>query len=122
MVALDDNAIGGLLHEVFGTDMTARAAGQPIDPARWGPHAITADYRAVPQVFFCDPPAGAVGLTADQAERAHTASAWSTSTPAKRCPGSAYMPTATPAAPAWSSTKTTATCSASPLSAQAWKS
>jgi pyruvate/2-oxoglutarate dehydrogenase complex dihydrolipoamide dehydrogenase (E3) component len=24
----------------------------------------------VPQVFFCDPPAGAVGLTADQAERA----------------------------------------------------
>ena len=24
----------------------------------------------MPQVFFCDPPAGAVGLTADQAERA----------------------------------------------------
>ncbi len=48
----------------------ARAAGQPIDPAPWGPHAVTADYRAVPQVFFCDLPAGAVGLTADQAERA----------------------------------------------------
>jgi pyruvate/2-oxoglutarate dehydrogenase complex dihydrolipoamide dehydrogenase (E3) component len=50
--------------------IAARAAGQPIDPAPWGPHAVTADYRAVPQVFFCDPPAGAVGLTADQAERA----------------------------------------------------
>ena len=32
--------------------------------------AITADHHAVPQVFFCDPPAGAVGLFADQAERA----------------------------------------------------
>jgi pyruvate/2-oxoglutarate dehydrogenase complex dihydrolipoamide dehydrogenase (E3) component len=50
--------------------IAARAAGQRVDPAPWGPHAITADYRAVPQVFFCDPPAGAVGLTADQAERA----------------------------------------------------
>ena len=36
----------------------------------WGAHTVTADYRAVPQVFFCDPPAGAVGLTTDQAERA----------------------------------------------------
>jgi pyruvate/2-oxoglutarate dehydrogenase complex dihydrolipoamide dehydrogenase (E3) component len=50
--------------------IAARAAGQPVDPAPWGPHAVTADYRAVPQVFFCDPPAGAVGLTANQAERA----------------------------------------------------
>jgi pyruvate/2-oxoglutarate dehydrogenase complex dihydrolipoamide dehydrogenase (E3) component len=50
--------------------IAARAAGRPVDPAPWGPHAVTADYRAVPQVFFCDPPAGAVGLTADQAERA----------------------------------------------------
>jgi len=50
--------------------IAARVAGQPVDPAPWGPHAVTADYRAVPQVFFCDPPAGAVGLTADQAERA----------------------------------------------------
>jgi pyruvate/2-oxoglutarate dehydrogenase complex dihydrolipoamide dehydrogenase (E3) component len=50
--------------------IAARAARRPVDPAPWGPHAVTADYRAVPQVFFCDPPAGAVGLTADQAERA----------------------------------------------------
>lgn len=55
---------------IAGAAIAARADGQPIDPAAWGPHAVTADYRAVPQVFFCDPPAGAVGLTADQAERA----------------------------------------------------
>ncbi|HEY2264274.1 MAG TPA: FAD-dependent oxidoreductase [Streptosporangiaceae bacterium] len=55
---------------VAGAAIAARAAGQPIDPAPWSPHAVTADYYAVPQVFFCDPPTGAVGLTADQAERA----------------------------------------------------
>jgi pyruvate/2-oxoglutarate dehydrogenase complex dihydrolipoamide dehydrogenase (E3) component len=54
---------------IAGAAIAARAAGQPIDGSPWGPHAITADYHAVPQVFFCDPPAGAVGLTADQAER-----------------------------------------------------
>ena len=45
------------------------AAGQPPDTAPSGAHAVTADWGAVPQVFFCDPPAGAVGLTAEQAER-----------------------------------------------------
>ncbi len=55
---------------IAGAAIAARAAGQPVDTSPWGPHAVTADYRAVPQVFFCDPPAGAVGLTADQAERA----------------------------------------------------
>jgi pyruvate/2-oxoglutarate dehydrogenase complex dihydrolipoamide dehydrogenase (E3) component len=50
--------------------ITARAAGQPLDSSPWGAHAVTADFEAVPQVFFCDPPAGAVGLTADHAERA----------------------------------------------------
>jgi dihydrolipoamide dehydrogenase len=55
---------------IAGAAIAARAAGQPVDPAPWGPHAVTADYHAVPQMFFCDPPAGAVGLTADQAERA----------------------------------------------------
>jgi pyruvate/2-oxoglutarate dehydrogenase complex dihydrolipoamide dehydrogenase (E3) component len=55
---------------IAGAAIAARAAGQPVDPAPWGPHAVTADYHAVPQVFFCDPPVGAAGLTADQAERA----------------------------------------------------
>ncbi len=55
---------------VAGAVIAARAAGQPVDPAPWGPHAATADFHAVPQVFFCDPPAGAVGLTAEEAERA----------------------------------------------------
>ncbi|WP_021592562.1 dihydrolipoyl dehydrogenase family protein [Actinomadura welshii] len=55
---------------VAGAVIAARAVGRPVDPAPWGPHAATADSHAVPQVFFCDPQAGAVGLTADQAERA----------------------------------------------------
>jgi len=55
---------------IAGAAIAARAAGQPIDASPWGPHAVTADYHAVPQMFFCDPPAGLVGLTADQAERA----------------------------------------------------
>jgi dihydrolipoamide dehydrogenase len=54
---------------VAGAVIAARAAGQPVDPAPWGPHAVTADYYAVPQVFFSDPQVGAIGLTADQAER-----------------------------------------------------
>ena len=55
---------------IAGAVIAARAAGQSPDPAPWGPHAVTADYHAVPQVFFCDPQAGAVGLTAEEAERA----------------------------------------------------
>jgi thioredoxin reductase len=51
-----------------------------------------------------------------------TAPASSTSTSARRCRGRACTPTATPAVPAWSWTKTTAACSASPSSAPAWKS
>ncbi len=55
---------------IAGAAIAARAAGEPLDTAAWGAHAVTADYLAVPQVLFCDPPAAAVGLTADQAERA----------------------------------------------------
>jgi pyruvate/2-oxoglutarate dehydrogenase complex dihydrolipoamide dehydrogenase (E3) component len=40
---------------IAGAAIAARAAGQPIDPTPWGPHAITADHHAMPQVFFCDP-------------------------------------------------------------------
>ena len=49
---------------IAGASIPARAAGQPTEPAPWGPHVVTADHHAVPQVFFYDPPAGAVGLTA----------------------------------------------------------
>jgi pyruvate/2-oxoglutarate dehydrogenase complex dihydrolipoamide dehydrogenase (E3) component len=50
----------------------------------------------VPQVFFCHPPAVAVGLTADQAERAGHRSRVMASTLARRWPASAYTLTATP--------------------------
>jgi len=50
--------------------IAARADGRPVDTAPWGPHAATADMHAVPQVFFTDPEAAAVGLTAHDAEQA----------------------------------------------------
>jgi dihydrolipoamide dehydrogenase len=53
-----------------GDAIGARAAGRPLDDTPWGDHATTADQHAVPQVFFTDPEAAAVGLTAEQA--AHT--------------------------------------------------
>ncbi|HUN33993.1 MAG TPA: NAD(P)/FAD-dependent oxidoreductase [Trebonia sp.] len=55
---------------IAGAVIAARAAGQPVDTTPWGPHAVTADHWAVPQVFFSDPQAGAVGLTAEQAKKA----------------------------------------------------
>ncbi|MEU1628614.1 NAD(P)/FAD-dependent oxidoreductase [Streptomyces sp. NPDC020096] len=53
-----------------GDAIGARAVGRPLDDVPWGDHATTADQHAVPQVFFTDPEAAAVGLTAEQAERA----------------------------------------------------
>ncbi len=44
--------------------------GETLDTAPWGAHAATADHHAVPQVFFTDPEAAAVGLSARQAEQA----------------------------------------------------
>jgi pyruvate/2-oxoglutarate dehydrogenase complex dihydrolipoamide dehydrogenase (E3) component len=55
---------------VAGAAIGARAAGKPLDTKPWGPHATTADHHAVPQVFFTDPEAAAVGITARQAEEA----------------------------------------------------
>jgi pyruvate/2-oxoglutarate dehydrogenase complex dihydrolipoamide dehydrogenase (E3) component len=55
---------------IAGAAIAARAAGQPLDTAPWGAHAATADHYAVPQVFFTDPEAAAVGLSAEQAEQA----------------------------------------------------
>lgn len=55
---------------IAGAAIGARAAGTPLDTAPWGTHATTADHYAVPQAFFTDPEAAAVGLTAQQARQA----------------------------------------------------
>jgi pyruvate/2-oxoglutarate dehydrogenase complex dihydrolipoamide dehydrogenase (E3) component len=55
---------------IAGAAIAARAAGHQLDAAPWGAHAATADHYAVPQVFFTEPEAAAVGLSADQAEQA----------------------------------------------------
>ncbi|MEE1664428.1 NAD(P)/FAD-dependent oxidoreductase [Streptomyces sp. WAC07094] len=53
-----------------GDVIGARAGGLGVDDTPWGDHATTADQHAVPQVFFTDPEAAAVGLTAEQAAAA----------------------------------------------------
>lgn len=55
---------------IAGNAIGARAAGTPLDTAPWGAHATTADHHAVPQVFFTDPEAAAVGLSTEQARQA----------------------------------------------------
>ncbi|MDQ2628771.1 MAG: FAD-dependent oxidoreductase, partial [Actinomycetota bacterium] len=55
---------------IAGDVIGARANGTPLDTAPWGAHAATADHHAVPQVFFTDPEAAAVGLSAEQARQA----------------------------------------------------
>lgn len=55
---------------IAGAAIATRAAGKPLDTAAWGAHATTADHHAVPQAFFTDPEAAAVGLTAEQATQA----------------------------------------------------
>jgi len=51
-----------------GDAIVARAAGHQLDTVPWGAHVATADSHAVPQVFFTDPEAASVGLTAGEAE------------------------------------------------------
>ncbi|OBK58768.1 pyridine nucleotide-disulfide oxidoreductase [Mycobacterium gordonae] len=59
---------------IAGAAIGARAAGKPLDTTPWGEHATTADHHAVPQAFFTDPEAAAVGLTAEQAaQKGHRA-------------------------------------------------
>lgn len=55
---------------IAGAAIGARAAGRPLDTTAWGAHSATADHHAVPQIFFTDPEAAAVGLSAEQAEQA----------------------------------------------------
>lgn len=52
---------------IAGAAIGARAAGTPLHTEPWGTHAATADHHAIPQAFFTDPEAAAVGLTAEQA-------------------------------------------------------
>ena len=81
-----------------------------LETDRWGAHAATADHAAVPQVVFTDPEAAAVGLSARRGgDRRATGSAPSTTT-SPRSRARACTPTATGAAPAWSSTWTARSC------------
>jgi pyruvate/2-oxoglutarate dehydrogenase complex dihydrolipoamide dehydrogenase (E3) component len=52
---------------IAGNAIVARAHGHPLDVSPWGAHVATADTVAVPQAFFTDPEAGAVGLVAAEA-------------------------------------------------------
>src|SRR5215813_8981874 len=61
---------GNYQARIGGAASGARAARRPLDTAPWGAHAISADFHAVPQVFFCEAEATAAGLSAEQAERA----------------------------------------------------
>ena len=96
--------------------IAGRAPGSPPTRLRWAARR----HRGLPggaAGVLLRPPAGAVELTADQAERAgHRIRVVDVDLGAA-VPGRACRPTATPDAPAWSSTKTRATCSASPSSA-----
>jgi pyruvate/2-oxoglutarate dehydrogenase complex dihydrolipoamide dehydrogenase (E3) component len=55
---------------IAGAAIGARSAGRPLETTPWGAHAATADHHAVPQAFFTDPEAAAVGLSAERAQQA----------------------------------------------------
>ncbi|MGV9269010.1 dihydrolipoyl dehydrogenase family protein [Kitasatospora sp. NPDC003701] len=55
---------------IAGAAIVARAQGRPLDTARWGAHAASADSAGAPQVVFTEPEVAAVGLTLEAAERA----------------------------------------------------
>ena len=86
---------------VCGDAIVARSRGQEPD------YLAEADDAMVPQVVFTDPEVASVGLTTARPRSAGCGSAPSSTTsapsPAGRC-----TPTATAAAPAWSSTRTAA--------------
>ncbi|MER7770745.1 NAD(P)/FAD-dependent oxidoreductase [Kitasatospora sp. NPDC096140] len=55
---------------IAGAAIAARAQGRPLDTARWGAHAASADLAGAPQVVFTQPEVAAVGLTLAAAEEA----------------------------------------------------
>ncbi|RKT18708.1 dihydrolipoamide dehydrogenase [Streptomyces sp. 1114.5] len=55
---------------IAGAAIGARAQGRPLDTARWGAHAASADLAGAPQVVFTQPEVAAVGLTLAAAEEA----------------------------------------------------
>ncbi|MGW1173856.1 dihydrolipoyl dehydrogenase family protein [Kitasatospora sp. NPDC002543] len=55
---------------ITGAAIAARAQGRPLDTARWGAHAASADLAGAPQVVFTQPEVAAVGLTRAAAEAA----------------------------------------------------
>ncbi|MFJ8626161.1 dihydrolipoyl dehydrogenase family protein [Kitasatospora sp. NPDC093550] len=55
---------------IAGATIAARAQGRPLDTARWGAHAASADLAGAPQVVFAQPEVAAVGLTLAAAEEA----------------------------------------------------
>lgn len=55
---------------IAGAAIGARACGERLDTILFGAHAASADTVGPPQVVFTEPEAAAVGLTAEQAERA----------------------------------------------------
>ncbi|MFF7989562.1 dihydrolipoyl dehydrogenase family protein [Kitasatospora xanthocidica] len=55
---------------ITGAAIAARAQGRPLDTARWGAHAASADLAGAPQVVFTQPEVAAVGLTLAAAEEA----------------------------------------------------
>jgi pyruvate/2-oxoglutarate dehydrogenase complex dihydrolipoamide dehydrogenase (E3) component len=54
---------------IAGNAIVAVARGEALDTAPWGAHVTTANTHAVPQAFFTDPEAGAVGLTLAEARQ-----------------------------------------------------
>ncbi|MFC5661729.1 dihydrolipoyl dehydrogenase family protein [Kitasatospora misakiensis] len=55
---------------ITGGAIVARAQARPLDTARWGAHAASADSAGAPQVVFTQPEVASVGLTLHAAEQA----------------------------------------------------